>query len=67
MPEKLLLSSKEVGEIIGVSSRQVWNLLNRGMIPSPVRVGRRTLWKRKDLEEWIDQDCPVQPMPSPTR
>lgn len=49
---QILLSDKDVSEMLGISKRSVWNLRNKGEIPPPIKVGRRTLWKRKEIEEW---------------
>lgn len=51
----LLLTAAEVAELLGggVSVRSVWRWTAEGRFPRPVRLGGRTLWKRRDIELFV--------------
>lgn len=49
----LLLSIPEVCETTRLGRRKIWELTNCGELPI-VRVGRRVLIPRADLERWIE-------------
>ena len=48
-----LLSVTEAAKYLGVSERTVWDLADRSVIPS-VRIGRRRLFRRATLVEWVE-------------
>jgi len=51
--QKLLLSAKEAASALGISTRHLFTLsVPRGPIPV-VRLGRRILYRFRDLEEFI--------------
>jgi hypothetical protein len=50
--QKLRLSAREVGQIIGMSEYQVLNDAKAGAIPSH-QVGSRTVIYRQELDEWV--------------
>jgi len=49
-----VLSVGTVAEMLGVSTRSVWRMVSAGEIPSPVKVGGLTKWRRADIEATID-------------
>lgn len=56
--EALLLSVKEAAEFIGISRSLFYELHAEGKVPAPVRLGRRVLWRRDELKDWVIADCP---------
>lgn len=46
-------SAREVADFYGVGLSTVWRWLKLGLIPAPIRIGRRTLWEAADLEEHV--------------
>lgn len=55
----LLLGAPAVGQLLGVSVRQVWSMLATGTLgPLPIRLGGRTLWRTAELERWVQSGCP---------
>jgi excisionase family DNA binding protein len=56
--QPLLIDSRQVGELLNLSTRTVWRLLSAGKLPQPVRIGRSVRWSRSDLETWIANGCP---------
>lgn len=60
-----LLTKDEVARIIKRSARHVQNLVSGNLMPTPIRIGGgRPLWRRTDIEEWINAGCR---MPEPPK
>lgn len=57
-PEPLLVTAKRAAAMCGKSLRtwRTWDAA--GLIPHPVRIGRSTLWRFDELEEWVSAGCP---------
>ncbi len=55
MTEKLTLSVEEAGKLLGVSRQIAYQLSRRADFPT-LRIGRRVLVPRKQLEEWIERN-----------
>ena len=56
--ESLLVSATVAARLCGVSRAAWWSLHAAGRVPLPVRLGRRTLWRRAELEAWTAAGCP---------
>lgn len=56
--ERLLLKTKEAAEMCGKSVRtwRAWDAAGR--IPRPIRIGRSTNWRPRELQEWVAAGCP---------
>ena len=54
MTEKLTLSVEEAGKLLGVSRQVAYQLIHRADIPT-LRIGRRVLVPKKQLEAWMDR------------
>lgn len=54
----LTLSANDAAALLGIGKTTFWSLHNQGKLPKPVRLGRRVLWRRKELEAWLEADCP---------
>lgn len=54
MNEKLTLSIEEAGKLLGVSRQTAYLLTHRADFPV-LRIGRRVLIPRKQLEAWMDR------------
>ena len=55
--QPLLLSAKDAAVLLGISKRFFDELDAKGKVPKAVRLGRRKLWVRDDLERWIQVGC----------
>jgi len=54
----ILLGAREAAELCGIC-RSTWLTLNdTGRTPAPIRLGRRVLWRREDIEMWVSFGCP---------
>ena len=60
-PTLLLVS--EVAAILRTSPKAVYAMVERGLLPGVVRIGRRVLVRRDDLVHWLSQKS----APSPER
>jgi excisionase family DNA binding protein len=54
MNEPLLLSAKETAKLLGISERTLFTLTKAGDVPH-IRIGRRIMYPRTSLVEWIEQ------------
>jgi predicted DNA-binding transcriptional regulator AlpA len=57
-PDPLLLTAKQASAVCGRSLRSWRSWDSAGRIPRPVRLGRATMWRRRELEDWIEAGCP---------
>ncbi len=52
----VLLSARQVADLLGVHVRTVWRYSQTGIIPQPIRLGQRTVrWRLSDLRDHLDQ------------
>ncbi len=59
MSEPVLLTVKEVAEMLGLSERTVYRLADVGKMPRPVKIGAAVRWRKKELDTWIEDGCPT--------
>jgi len=54
----LLVSARTAAAMCSKSLRtwRTWDAA--GWIPRPVRIGRSTLWRVDELQQWVSADCP---------
>lgn len=53
-PAPRLLSSKEAARYLNICARTLWTLQNAGTVRS-LRIGRKVLFDRADLDGWIER------------
>jgi excisionase family DNA binding protein len=59
--ESLLLSAEDAALLLGVGRTLLYSMHSSGRLgPMPVKLGRRVLWNRKELEAWTEAGCPVR-------
>ncbi len=62
MPEpteqQLLLNSAEVASRLRIGKTLLYELKSQGKLPMPVRLGRRLLWPKDEIERWVRAGCP---------
>lgn len=57
--EPILLDAKRAAALLGGISRSHFLALHSsGRVPLPVKLGRRTLWRRDLLEKFVAWNCP---------
>jgi excisionase family DNA binding protein len=57
-PLPVLLSTKEVADLLDCSIKTVYRLRDAGRIPAPLHIGRDLRWRLDRLQTWIDRGCP---------
>lgn len=57
-PESLLVTRKEVAELLRCSERHVSRMDKAGLMPKGIRLKRRIGYSRKQIEEWVNAGCP---------
>lgn len=56
--EPLLWGVDELALQLSIPRRAVYSLMNAGRLPESVKLGKRRLWKRQDIVEWVRLDMP---------
>ena len=56
--DRLTLDSLEASRALGISRRHLLTLTKAGKVPTPVRLGCRTLWHRETLDAWLRAGAP---------
>lgn len=55
----LLVDADDGAVLLGISRRHFWALHSSGRLgPLPVKLGKRTMWVRAELERWAAARCP---------
>lgn len=55
----LLLDAKDAAATLGIGERFFWAMHSSGELgPLPIRLGKRTLWSRFELTDWVKARCP---------
>ena len=56
--EPLLIPDTAAAALAGISRAHWQRLRAAGKLPPSVRLGRKILWRRREIEEWIGAGCP---------
>lgn len=40
--------------ITGLSAKHLYSLINNGQFPAPIKIGRASLWRVSDINQWLD-------------
>ena len=57
---KLLISARELADMLGVSSRTVWRMNATCDLPAPVKLNRSVRWGLAEVSAWIELGCPTR-------
>jgi predicted DNA-binding transcriptional regulator AlpA len=57
-PDPLLIGDREAAALVGVSRAHWHRLRAAGKLPPSIRLGRKVLWRRVEIELWIQAGCP---------
>jgi prophage regulatory protein len=49
----LLLSIKEVTQIVGFKTSTIYKFIKTKNFPKPIKIGRSSRWKFSDVKKWI--------------
>lgn len=53
-----LLPANAIGQILGLSKRQIFRLNSCGKIPSPLRIGGAVRWRALEISAWLAAGAP---------
>ncbi len=51
--EAILLTVKQVAQMLCIGERTVWRLSSTGELPSPICIGRSKRWCRQTIEDYV--------------
>ena len=57
-PLPLLIPDVQAAALAGVSRAHWQRLRSAGKLPPSIKLGRKVLWRRLEIEEWIAAGCP---------
>jgi predicted DNA-binding transcriptional regulator AlpA len=60
-PAPLLIPDTAAAALAGVSRAHWHRLRAAGKLPPSIRLGRKVLWRRLEIEAWIAAGCPDSP------
>ncbi|MBL7107659.1 MAG: helix-turn-helix domain-containing protein [Phycisphaerae bacterium] len=59
--DPLLLTAESSAKLLGIGRTLFYSMHSSGRLgPLPVKLGRRVLWNRKELEDWVQVGCPAR-------
>ncbi len=53
MTEDRMLRIDDVMDMVGMRMSKVYRLVRQGKFPRQVKVGRQSLWRLSDVQNWI--------------
>lgn len=61
-PLETLCSIEEIAQACYVTTQTVRNWMERGIMPQPIRIGRRCLrWRATEIETWLQSNQATKP------
>ena len=54
----ILLTTAEAAALVGFKVRTWYTWDQLGYIPKPIKIGAKLFWRRDELLDWIDTECP---------
>ncbi|MGR6034141.1 MAG: helix-turn-helix transcriptional regulator [Candidatus Nitrosoglobus sp.] len=51
--KQLLVSSTQLAKRLGISSTTLWRWKRDGILPTPIRIAQRPMWRVADIEAWL--------------
>ena len=55
-----LLTVGGLARALKISVRQVWKMLSRGDLPSPIKLGRSVRWRSSEIARWLEAGAPTK-------
>ncbi|WP_170343490.1 helix-turn-helix transcriptional regulator [Ruegeria arenilitoris] len=49
-----LLAYPEVVKIVGFKRTKIYEMMNNGEFPKPIKIGRASRWSQSELTDWIE-------------
>ena len=57
-----LLTADDTADLLRTSRKAVYAMTERGQLPGVTRIGRRVLYRRDELLDWLDRSRTSSPM-----
>ena len=59
--DSLLISADESAQMLGIGRTLFYSMHSSGRLgPMPIKLGRRSLWNRKEVEDGVELGCPAR-------
>lgn len=58
MNDSLMINDRGAARLCGIGRTAWLSHVSAGKTPAPVRLGRRVLWNREEIEAWCKAGCP---------
>jgi prophage regulatory protein len=55
MTQTLTLTVQEVAQLLGRGVRTIWRWTEKGKFPKPIKIEGSTLWRRADIELFVQE------------
>ncbi len=56
MKDLELIRPKQLAKLLSISIPTLYRMINDGELPPKVKIGKRAVgWRRKQIEEWMDE------------
>jgi excisionase family DNA binding protein len=55
---KRLITVKELAEMLAISTRHVYRLLDSGQLPKPLKLGAAIRWDSATICNWLESGAP---------
>jgi excisionase family DNA binding protein len=59
--EPILLTADEVASLLRTTRKAVYGMVERGQLPGVRKIGRRVLFRRRELVDYLDRKCAPSP------
>lgn len=53
--DSIFYRAKDIARMGNFSRTQVYNLIQKGLLPQPIKLGKIILWKREDVEAMFEK------------
>jgi len=55
--QPLLLNVNQVAALLGCHRNTIWNRVRSENLPAPIKWEGKTVWRRRDIEHFVDSLC----------
>lgn len=53
----MLIDMKSITQMIGMTDKWIYSLIKKQLFPKPIKLGRSSRWRLRDIEQWIDEQA----------
>jgi predicted DNA-binding transcriptional regulator AlpA len=55
-PNGVLIDQRELCGMLRIRPRTLRRKVDAGVVPAPIRIGKKPLWLRTDIESWLSKE-----------